>query len=309
MAEKQKIKENKEEKQIPEDKDSLLEKNPGEEPSSKQEGVAKAGEVKEETTAEAKVAERQGGFGGRGGFRGGGRPGFKRMTREERDIEDIRKNLEDWKPKTELGKQVREKKIKNIDEIIGKRKILESEIVDTLLSLESDLLNIGQSKGKFGGGKRRAWKQTQRKTKEGNVPKFTSMVVVGDKQGYVGLGTGKGKETLPARAKGVRNAKLNIMKIVRGCGSFDCTCSEAHSIPFIVEGKCGSSKIILFPAPQGTGLVIGDQCKKILKLAGIKDVYSKTYGQTKTTMNLARACIEALKKTNPQIKENVEGKK
>ena len=303
MAEKQKIKETKEEKQIPEDKAQL----------------AKAGKAAgptgspEETKTEEKQAERQGSFrGGRGGFRGGrgrfggGRPGFKRMTREERDAADLKKTLEEWKPKTELGKLVREKKIKNIDEIIGSKKLLESEIVDTLLSLESDLLNIGQSKGKFGGGKRRAWKQTQRKTKEGNVPKFTSMVVVGDKQGHVGVGIGKGKETLPARSKGIRNAKLNIMKITRGCGSFDCTCSEAHSIPFIVEGKCGSSKVVLFPAPQGTGLVIGDQCKKILKLAGIEDVYSKTYGQTKTTMNLARACVEALKKTNPQIKKDEE---
>jgi len=258
------------------------------------EEAIKAQEKSEDKAVEEKIDK------GNRGFRG--RPAFKRMTREERDAEELRKSLEEWKPKTELGKLVREKKIKNIDEIIGEKKILESEIVDTLLSLESDLLAIGQSKGKFGGGKRRAWKQTQRKTKEGNVPKFTSMVVVGDKTGHVGVGVGKGKETLPARAKGVRNAKLNIMKITRGCGSFDCTCSESHSIPFIVEGKCGSSKVLLFPAPQGTGLVIGDQCKKILKLAGIEDVYSKTYGQTQTTMNLAKACVEALKKTNIKVK-------
>ena len=52
------------------------------------------------------------------------------------------------------------------------------------------------------------------------------------------------------------------------------------------------------PAPQGTGLVIGDECKKILKAAGITDVYSVTNGKIRTTINLAKACIEALKKTN-----------
>lgn len=227
---------------------------------------------------------------------------FRRLTREEREEIDRKKSLEEWKPKTEIGKMVKEKKIKDIDEILGKRKILEAEIVDSLLNLNYDLLDIGQSKGKFGGGKRRAWRQTQRKTKEGNIPTFASMVIVGDKNNHVGIGFGKGQETLPARSKAIRNAKLNIIRINKGCGSFDCTCSEGHSIPFIVEGKCGSSRIILYPAPQGTGLVIGDECKKILKLAGIKDIYSKTYGQTKTTYNLAKACISALKKTHKQEK-------
>ena len=231
------------------------------------------------------------------------RPGpykrFKRKTDEERTQEEIEK----WIPKTKIGVLVRKGKIKNIDEILGKNKILEPEIVDSLLKLKSDLLLIGQSKGKFGGGKRRAWKQTQKKTKEGNVPNFSTSVVVGNEKGYVGLGTGKAKETLPARGKAVRYAKLNIMKIKRGCGSFDCLCDDPHSIPYKIEGKCGSSRVVLIPAPQGTGLVIGNECKKILKLAGIKDVYSKTFGQTRTTVNLAKACIDALKKIEDKGEE------
>jgi len=222
---------------------------------------------------------------------------FKRLTREERAQQEQEKALDEWKPKTLLGKQAKAGKIKDIDEIIDK-KILEEYVVDSLIKLDIDLLDIGQSKGKFGGGKRRAWKQTQRKTGEGNVPTFSCMAVIGDKKGHVGVGFGKGKETFPSREKAVRKAKLNIMKITRGCGSFDCVCSEEHSIPFKVEGKAGSSKVVLYPAPQGTGLVIGDQCKKILKMAGIADVYGKTFGQTKSTMNLAKACINALKKTN-----------
>ena len=103
---------------------------------------------------------------------------------------------------------------------------------------------------------------------------------------------------MPGREKAFRDAKLNITKIERGCGSFDCSCREPHSIPFRVEGKCGSARIILSPAPQGTGLSVGDECKKILRLAGIKDIYGKTFGQTRTTINLAKACLAALKKTN-----------
>ena len=216
--------------------------------------------------------------------------------REDRIKEQQARELENWKPKTKLGRLVKTGKMKNIDEAL-KHKILEQEIVDSLLKLESDILNIGQAKGKFGGGKRRAWRQTQRKTKEGNVPTFSCMAVVGNKEGYIGLGYGRAKETLPARAKAMRKAKLNLFKIKKACSSFDCTCGEPHTVPFIVEGKAGSCKVKLMPAPQGTGLVIGDECKKILKAAGIKDVYSVTNGKIRTTLNLAKACINALEKT------------
>jgi small subunit ribosomal protein S5 len=213
--------------------------------------------------------------------------------------------LASWVPKTKVGKLVKEKKITNIDEILDRCKILEAEIVESLLTLKSDLLAIGQAKGKFGGGKRRVWKQTQKKTAEGNVPTFACMAVVGDENGHVGLGYGKAKETLPAREKALRDAKINIIKIERTCASFDCSCNEQHTVPFIVEGKSGSLRLSLMPAPQGTGLVIGDEGKKILKLAGIKDVYSRTFGQTRTTINYAKACIEALKKTR-KTKEKTE---
>ncbi len=232
-------------------------------------------------------------------------PAYKFEPREtkEQAIERAKQEaLDSWKPKTLLGRKVRERKITNIDEIIG-QKILEEQVVDTILKLNSDVLLIGQSKGKFGGGKRRAWKQTQRKTMEGNIPTFSCGIVVGDNNGHVGVGFGRAKETLPAREKALRNAKLNIIKVTRGCGSFDCLCEEMHTVPFKVEGKCGSVVVRLYPAPQGTGLVIGDECKKILRLAGIKDVYSKTFGQTRTTINLAQACINALKNTNSKIKE------
>lgn len=223
------------------------------------------------------------------------------LTREE--------VIESWSPKTKLGIDVKNEKIKNIDEILNNnKKILEPQIVDSLIHLKTDLISVGQSKGKFGGGKRRAWRQTQRKTKEGNIPTFSTMAVVGDENGHVGIGVGKAMETLPARDKAVRQAKLNIIKVNRACAAFDCDCSEEHSVPFKVNGKAGSVKVELIPAPQGTGLVVANELKKILKLAGIKDVYSKTSGQLQTTFNLAKACIEALKKTNPAY-EKQGGKK
>jgi len=222
----------------------------------------------------------------------------ERPSREKMDEIAKQNHLDSWVPKTQVGRDVKSGKVKNIDEILESgRKILEHEIVDLLLNLDSDLLLVGQAKGKFGGGKRRAWRQTQRKTMEGNVVSFSSMTVVGDKNGHVGIGVGKGKETLPAREKAMRNAKLNVILIRRGCGNFDCSCNEMHSIPMIVEGKCGSVRVKLLPAPQGTGLVVGDNLKKILRLAGIKDIYGVTDGQTRTTMNLAKACMDALVKT------------
>ncbi|MBU0471430.1 MAG: 30S ribosomal protein S5 [Nanoarchaeota archaeon] len=213
---------------------------------------------------------------------------------------------ENWNPKTELGRQVLSKEIKNIDEILNKGKvILEAEIVDQLLDFETELLLIGQSKGKFGGGQRRVFRQTQKKTKEGNKPRFTTMAVIGDKNGHIGIGYGKSKETVLAREKAIRKAKQNLFVIKRGSGSWESKSSEPHSIPFAVEGKCGSAIIHLKPAPKGTGLCIEKECAKVLELAGIKDIWSKTYGQTKNKINLINALEKALKKlveTKVQLK-------
>lgn len=226
---------------------------------------------------------------------------IEEITAPERTKEEIVRAeiIEGWRPKTKLGIEVKSGTIKNIDEIIDSdKKILEEQIVDSLIPVKSDLLSIGQSKGKFGGGKRRAWRQTQRKTQEGNVPTFSTMAVVGDENGHVGIGYGRAAETLPARDKATRKAKINLIKVTRGCASFDCSCSEPHTVPYKVTGKAGSVSVTLIPAPQGTGLVAAKEMKKILKLAGIKDVYSTTAGKARTTFNLSKACIEALKKTN-----------
>jgi len=228
----------------------------------------------------------------------GGQPKSPREEREERFAREEREKLDSWVPKTGLGRDVRNRKVKNIDEVLEKgMKIMEPEIVDLLIpNLRKDTLFIGQAKGKFGGGKRRAFRQTQKKTKEGNVLTFGVMAVVGDGNGHVGIGYGRAAETLPAKEKAIRKAKLNITKIARGCASYDCSCNEPHSIPLTTMGKCSSVSVKLMPAPQGTGLVIGDEMKKILRLAGIEDVYSRCSGKVKTTFNTAKACMEALNK-------------
>src|SRR3989338_1490561 len=221
------------------------------------------------------------------------------------DVEEVSKpdtegmfNKDAWSPKTSLGKRVKSGEVSSIDQILDAReRILEAEIVDILIpSLKTELLMVGQAKGKFGGGQERVFKQTQKKTREGNKPNFSTIAVVGTEDGYVGMGFGKAKETVPGREKAIRNAKLNIIKIRRGNGTWQDTGNEPNTIPFAVSGKCGSVKVTLMPAPRGTGLCIGDECKKILRLAGIKDVWSKTEGETKSKMNVLYALFEALKK-------------
>ncbi len=213
-----------------------------------------------------------------------------------------------WSPKTELGRKVKSGEIKSLAEAFDKnQKIIETEIIDMLLpNLGSELLTIGQSKGKFGGGKGSIWKQTQKKTSDGNQPSFATFVVVGNKDGYVGFGYGKSRETMPAREKALKKAKLNIFGIRRGCGSWECGCKDPHSIPFKVQGRCGSTRITLMPAPKGTGLKVENECSRALALAGIKDVYSKTHGHTNTKTNLLAALLIALSRLSKmKVSESV----
>jgi small subunit ribosomal protein S5 len=224
--------------------------------------------------------------------------------RKERTKEPVQV---EWKPITQLGKAVKAGELSNIDDIFNQGlTIIEAEIVDALLpNLEDDLLLIGQAKGKFGGGQRRVFRQTQKKTKQGNVIAFLTCAVVGNKDGYVGVGMGKGKETVPAREKARRKAKLNLIRIRRGCGSWQCDCGQPHTIPFAVKGKCSSCEIELMPAPKGKGLCIEEECAKILALAGIKDVWSKVNGSTKSKVNLINALMDALLKLSEvKVKPN-----
>ena len=107
----------------------------------------------------------------------------------------------------------------------------------------------------------------QRMTDSGRRTKFRVTAAVGNRDGYVGVGMGKASQVAPAIQKAITNAKLNIFKVQRGCGSWECGCGSPHSVPFKVEGRSRSVRVILIPAPRGTGLVAGTIAKKILNLS------------------------------------------
>ncbi len=204
-----------------------------------------------------------------------------------------------WTPKTALGRLVSEGKITKFDQITERgMKIMEPEIVDFFFpELQTDFVLVGQAKGKFGGGQRRVYKHTQKKIREGARMKFSYVAVVGNGDGYVGVGKGSSRESLPAKERAIKSAKLNITRIIRACGSWECGCGKPHSVPFRVIGKAGSVRMKLFPAPRGSGLVTHSEARRILKIAGVSDAWSQSDGDTRSRINLAFATFNALKET------------
>ncbi|UZE91830.1 MAG: 30S ribosomal protein S5 [Methanosarcinales archaeon] len=191
---------------------------------------------------------------------------------------------ETWVPKTKLGKMVQEGQITSLEEVFASGLPLkEALIIDTLLpELVDDVLDINM---------------VQRMTDSGRRVKFRATVVVGNNNGYVGVGCGKDVQVGSAIKKAISDAKLNLIPVKRGCGSWECGCQQPHSVPFEVKGKAGSATVTLKPAPQGLGIAAGETAKKVLTLAGIKDVWTETSGKTRTTLNFAKATYEALKQT------------
>jgi len=190
-----------------------------------------------------------------------------------------------WAPKTDIGKKVSKGEITDIDEILRMGKpILEPEIVDMLLpNMKREILQI---------------KTTQRMTDCGRKQKFRAVVVVGDGRGHVGIGAGKADEVRPAILSAERDAKKKIMMVPLGCGSWECGCGTEHSVPIAVKGKCGSVQVELKPAPRGLGTAANEIVKKVLELAGVKDVWSASRGHSSTIFNTALATLDALNKLN-----------
>ena len=219
---------------------------------------------------------------------------------QAQEVQQQENKYQQYDFKTNLGKRVKAGEIKNIDEVLRTNvKILEDRIVDYLMpNLQTGFLFIGQSKGKLGGGKRRIIRNTQKVTAEGKRQRFSAMAVVGDENGHIGIGKGSGLESVIAKEKAVKKAKLNLIHIKIGCGSWECACKTQHSIPFKVTGKSGSVIVTLMPAPKGIGFAAADDIKTILKLAGLKDVWSKVEGHTGTRINLGYATFKALKALN-----------
>jgi small subunit ribosomal protein S5 len=191
---------------------------------------------------------------------------------------------ESWIPRTKLGKMILEGKISSIEELFMEGlKIRESEIVDVLLpNLQEEVINIGL---------------VQKQTDAGEKSQFRAIVVVGNRNGYVGLGSGKARQVRSAIEKAAVDARLNITPVRRGCGSWECGCGKHHSMPFQVQGECGGVEIVLIPGPRGLGIVASEAAKVILGLAGVKDCWTKSYGSTRTVPSFAFAVFDALKKT------------
>lgn len=204
-----------------------------------------------------------------------------------------------WKPRTRLGQDVVSGKITDIEEILKSgRKIVEPQIVDQLVpAIKSELILIGGRAGKGGGKQRIPIKRTATMHRSGRRFRTSALVVVGNEDGLVGIGRASALDAKGAIEKATQKAKVNIIKVKRGCGSWECGCEAGvHSIPFKTRGKSGSVKVEMMPAPKGIGLVADDESKKILKLAGIKDIWVKTYGNTGMRTSLISAIFDGLKR-------------
>jgi len=202
---------------------------------------------------------------------------------EYNENEKKRRSLDSWVPSTRLGRLVQSGEIISLDEAIhSKYPLQEDQIVDTLLpELSEDVLDINL---------------IQRMTDSGRRIKFRVCVVLGNKDGYIGIGLGKDALVRTGIEKAVRNAKLNLIHVKRGCGSWECNCGGIHSLPTKVVGKSGSVEITLKPAPKGIGLAAGDIPKRVLAFSGVKDIWTQSTGQTRTTFNQAFATFDALRK-------------
>lgn len=122
-------------------------------------------------------------------------------------------------------------------------------------------------------------------TQGGRTLRFAATMVIGDKNGKVGLGTGKANETPDAMKKAIKEAEKNLINV---------PIIDGRTIPHEIVGRYGAATVVLKPASKGTGVVAGGPVRAVLELAGIHDILSKSLG-TNTPINLVRATIEGLK--------------
>jgi len=225
------------------------------------------------------------GRGGRGRGRGRGRGDRgdrgdrgRGRGRGRRDKEE-----EAWVPVTKLGRLVRDKHIKKLEEIyMFSLPIKEAPIIDWFLGpkLKDEVMKI---------------MPVQKQTRAGQRTRFKAFVVIGDQDGHIGLGVKCSKEVATAIRGAIILAKLSIVPIRRGY--WGNKIGNPHTVPQKVTGKTGSVSVRLVPAPRGTGLVAARVPKKVLQFAGIEDVFTQASGSTKTLGNFVKATFDALAKT------------
>ena len=210
-------------------------------------------------------------------------PGGRRRRRNNQY--DPISNLRSWTPRTRLGNMVFAGEVITYEQALATGlPVREVEVVDALLpDLEDEVINVNM---------------VQRMTDSGRRVRFNVMACVGNRDGYVGLGMAKAKEVATAIRKAITAAKLNLISVQRGNGSWESSPGPGSTVPFKVNGRAASTRVTLMPAAKGKGLVIGETGKRVLELAGVKDVLSRTKGQTRTTINYAAATFNALQNIN-----------
>jgi small subunit ribosomal protein S2e len=187
-------------------------------------------------------------------------------------------------PVTKLGRLVKEKLIKRLEEIyLFSLPIKEPQIIDWFLpapKLKDEVVKI---------------MPVQKQTSAGQRTRFKAFVIVGDSDGHIGLGVKCAAEVATAIRGAITGAKLSCIPVRRGY--WGNRIGAPHTIPEKVTGKCGSVRVRLIPAPRGTGLVAAPTAKKVLQYAGIDDVFTSSSGMTRTQGNFVKAVFAAISKT------------